>query len=83
MSEEVENQEELLPEPAPEMGLLGYTVDYHIYRLVADTFSEALSIVKNLQPSVNHYLIENAQRFLLITTETFTVDQTSILEQLQ
>jgi len=83
MSEEIENQEELLSDTALEIGLFGYTIDHHIYQLAAETFSEALSKVKNLQPSVNHYLIENAQGILLVTTETFTVDQTNISEQLQ
>lgn len=85
MSEELENQEPEIPqaEPRLEMGLYGYTVDYGIYRLDAEDFASAISIIKQLKPKENHYLIEKPEGLLLITKETFKADQKNIAEKLQ
>jgi hypothetical protein len=85
MSEELENQELEIPqtEPGPAMGLHGYTVDYGIYRLVAEDFASAISVIRRLEPTENHYLIEKPEGMLLVTKETFEVDQENIAEKLQ
>jgi hypothetical protein len=85
MNEETENQEPMIleAEPGPEPGLYGYTVNYNIYKLSAEDFTSAISVIAVLGLSKNHYLIQKPEGMLLITEESLDVDNLNIMEKLQ
>ena len=83
MEEQVENLEIQNNEETAEPGLYDFDKSHNIFKLNAETFDSALVLIKELELTVNHFLIEKTEGLLLVTKEALTVDHTKILEKLQ
>jgi hypothetical protein len=92
MSEEVENEEveneeveneEVVAEEVVEIGAYGLPVTDHAYVIRGTTKREAIANFESLEPTVGANIQRDGDRFVLITTQEFEIDDEKILEQLQ